>query len=138
MEKTKLCTRCGRELPVSNFSRRTKSKDGLQPYCKDCQREEAAAYYKRKSITKTFTAAKADEDEQAAQPLIPADKPMARVRVDIHSLSAHEIACELKKRPDFSLKEEFTARQLINALYDLGYRGELKIMVEHTVRLSHE
>ena len=137
MEKTKLCTRCGRELPVSNFSRRTKAKDGLQPYCKDCQRETAAAYYKRKTIAKTFAAVK-DDDEPVVQPLAPVGKPMAKVKVDIHSLSAHEIACELKKRPDFSLKDEFTARQLINALYDLGYRGELKIMVEHTVRLSHE
>lgn len=36
MEKTKICTKCGRELPFSEFSKGKTSKDGLYPYCKEC------------------------------------------------------------------------------------------------------
>lgn len=35
--KTKICKRCGRELPVSEFGHHARSKDGLQPYCRECR-----------------------------------------------------------------------------------------------------
>ena len=35
----KLCKRCGRVLPLSEFSKHRSTKDGLQIYCKDCQKE---------------------------------------------------------------------------------------------------
>lgn len=38
-QATKVCTRCGKELPVDQFSRRSSSADGLQMWCKSCQRE---------------------------------------------------------------------------------------------------
>lgn len=38
MSDVKRCSRCGRVLPVSSFSRSSKNKDGLQCWCKDCQR----------------------------------------------------------------------------------------------------
>lgn len=34
--KTKKCTRCGRELPVTEFYKKTDSPDGLQTWCKEC------------------------------------------------------------------------------------------------------
>lgn len=37
--KTKKCTRCGNEVPLSGFSKNTSMTDGLQRYCKECQRE---------------------------------------------------------------------------------------------------
>ena len=33
--KTKVCNKCGRELPISAFNKRTASKDGLQDRCKE-------------------------------------------------------------------------------------------------------
>lgn len=38
-QATKVCTRCGKQLPVDQFSRRSSSADGLQTWCKTCQRE---------------------------------------------------------------------------------------------------
>lgn len=35
----KRCKRCGRELDESEFYKNKLKKDGLQPYCKECQRE---------------------------------------------------------------------------------------------------
>lgn len=35
----KRCNRCGRELDESEFNKNIRTKDGLQYYCKECQRE---------------------------------------------------------------------------------------------------
>ena len=37
--KTKKCTGCGRELPVTEFYVRSNAPDGLQSWCKECFRE---------------------------------------------------------------------------------------------------
>ena len=36
--KTKVCKKCGQELPLEYFSKNARTKDGLQIYCKDCQK----------------------------------------------------------------------------------------------------
>ena len=36
MENTKACTKCGIEKPLSCFSKRSSSKDGLRYDCKEC------------------------------------------------------------------------------------------------------
>ena len=38
-EKTKICSKCGRELPLSEFTKNKKTKDGLHYWCKSCSRE---------------------------------------------------------------------------------------------------
>ena len=38
-EGSKICARCNKAVPISQFSQHTKSKDGLQSYCKPCNRE---------------------------------------------------------------------------------------------------
>ena len=43
--KTKRCSKCGRILPLSEFSKCKSSKDGRFSYCKDCKKEFAKAYY---------------------------------------------------------------------------------------------
>lgn len=39
--KTKVCKRCGRELPESAFGRHAKTKDGLQLICRECKSKAA-------------------------------------------------------------------------------------------------
>lgn len=50
----KVCTKCQKELPLSNFSNDSSSKDGLMSRCKICVREVKRAYYEsnRESIKK--------------------------------------------------------------------------------------
>ena len=38
-EKTKVCSKCGRELPLSEFYKHKAYKDGLNCWCKSCYRE---------------------------------------------------------------------------------------------------
>lgn len=38
---TKRCTKCGQELTLDNFYRRSESPDGLQNNCKACQKESS-------------------------------------------------------------------------------------------------
>lgn len=38
---TKVCSRCGRELPVEAFGRHAKTRDGYQPVCRECRSAEA-------------------------------------------------------------------------------------------------
>ena len=45
-ELTKVCTKCGRELPLSEFSKQKATKDGLIPWCKTCVREYNVIRYK--------------------------------------------------------------------------------------------
>ena len=40
---TKKCTKCGRELPIEQFSINNKHKDGRQSWCKDCMNAAARA-----------------------------------------------------------------------------------------------
>lgn len=47
--KTKKCTRCGRELPVTEFHKKNNALDGLQSWCKECQREALRQKNKRES-----------------------------------------------------------------------------------------
>lgn len=48
MENTKICSKCGRELPLSEFSKCKRSKDGLNYWCNECRKQ----YYQdnRKAI----------------------------------------------------------------------------------------
>lgn len=45
---TKVCPKCGRELPTTEFYSNRCNKDGLQDKCKDYQREWNREYVRRK------------------------------------------------------------------------------------------
>lgn len=42
---TKICYSCKKDLPLSEFGKYGRSKDGLQASCKPCKREYDVAYY---------------------------------------------------------------------------------------------
>lgn len=45
MLPTKICCRCGRDLPLSEFDFRSKARGELQARCKECTREYCRAHY---------------------------------------------------------------------------------------------
>ena len=86
MEKTthttKVCKKCGRELPAEAFNRHAKSRDGLQPYCRECQSETAKA-----------GAAKAGRPKKAQ----PAPAPTCP-NPSVKEIPDHDLAQELRRR----------------------------------------
>lgn len=46
--KTKVCRKCGQELPISEFTRKAKAKDGLQCYCKKCNSKATIEYARKR------------------------------------------------------------------------------------------
>lgn len=53
---TKVCSKCRRELPISEFYKSESSKDGLYAYCRKCTSERKSEYYKNnKERIKTKT-----------------------------------------------------------------------------------
>lgn len=45
MENTKICSKCGRELPLSEFYKDRSKKDGLQYKCKQCIKQHSKQWY---------------------------------------------------------------------------------------------
>lgn len=43
--RTKKCSKCGRELPASEFYVKNSAADGLQPWCKECQKGRVRTNY---------------------------------------------------------------------------------------------
>lgn len=41
----KICCRCKKEKPLSEFNRKSSNKDGLERYCKECHREKNRNHY---------------------------------------------------------------------------------------------
>lgn len=50
-EKTKICAKCKRELPLSEFYKHCRTKDGLQGECKDCRKAYVVKYQRIKRDT---------------------------------------------------------------------------------------
>ena len=55
IEKTKKCLGCGRTLPLTEFSRHWRSKDGYMEECKECRRRRTSAATSSNPLEK-FTA----------------------------------------------------------------------------------
>jgi superfamily II helicase len=47
---TKICSKCKLPLPLNSFSRKSKVKDGLQYYCKDCVRQSVKRTYDKQHL----------------------------------------------------------------------------------------
>ena len=69
MENTKICKKCGRELPLECFSKRKASNDGLQDWCKECTKQYNKQNYaehreERLEYKKQWRADNSDYDKQ--------------------------------------------------------------------------
>jgi len=70
----KVCTKCGRTLPLSKFCRCTRNKDGLQRWCKDCQNE--ASRNRQKAKEKTASRQTAVHQSDGRNPELAKFKPV--------------------------------------------------------------
>lgn len=82
-EATKVCSVCGRELPLSAFGRHARTKDGLQTMCHKCK---SKAHMNKRYVNKT-------ED---GTPEVSLDRKA--VKMVIGSVEDQELADELRRR----------------------------------------
>lgn len=99
--ETKRCSKCGQVLPITDFNKSKATKDGLQNYCRDCQKHSAAERNKKLSRNESvYQKVKEEED------------------VKFHNLQ------KVYSHPDLS---RFTPRQLMEELKQRGWRWEYMI-----------
>lgn len=108
--ETKVCSHCGRELPVENFNKNKAKKDGLQSVCRECHKEMLAARY---------------------------DGGGRKVRrSQLCRYSDDELFAELKSRSKAPLVNP-TPRSMMEALAKLGYRGKLEYTQVHVIDINN-
>ena len=92
---TKVCKSCGRELPAEAFGRHARSRDGLQPYCKECRSklEKGNPKYGRpkKDGTVSIPAAHAEEVRAFVEGGTAANP-------SVKEIPDHDLAQELRRR----------------------------------------
>lgn len=110
--ETKVCKKCGRELPISDFYANNRAKDGLGTYCKECSNSISVEYARKR---------RARKKEEA--------KENERVEFE-------------KKYKIYTNRElaKFTPRELMLELKARGYTGDLLYqeakVTEHRINLS--
>ena len=68
METTKKCSMCGRDLPVEEFHKNQRCKDGLMPFCKECHRKSAMKGGRRKKTESVSPVSQPMQPTQEVQP----------------------------------------------------------------------
>lgn len=62
----KICRDCGKDKPLTEFSREKKTKDGLKSYCKSCMSERSKAYNRKNREKRLAYSKQYHEDNREA------------------------------------------------------------------------
>ena len=116
--ETKVCSKCGRELPTGEFYRNANTKDGLQSCCRACSNKMAAESHRRKANKVKEQLKKLDTMEAKQKPV---EQPKHKVYTN-------------------PVLAPFTPRELMLELKARGYEGELVFkeikVTEHRINLG--
>ena len=74
------CTKCKKLLELTQFNKKTKYHDGLDPHCKECKAKKSASYYEvNKEKKKAYAARYYEENKEVI--LINRDKHVDSIRI---------------------------------------------------------
>ena len=118
--KTKVCNCCGRELPVDQFGKHAKTKDGLQPICKECRSKKSKAARVKKHVTPEVIE-KLEELEDTVNSY--AEKSLKKLENDTRTW------------PELS---GFEDEDLISELADRGWTGRIVKTITVSYHISPE
>lgn len=85
MEKTKVCSKCGRELPIEEFHNNPRSKDGKMCLCKECHSACAKMGGRKKqnekeeAVSNVSDAIQPIQEEKAESPRVKAVRAIGKV-----------------------------------------------------------
>ena len=84
--ETKVCRKCGRELPVTMFGRAVKNHNGLKSYCRDCENANCRTYRaKRKAARQKANAVKAPDPAPVQD--VPVVNDLADMAIPVEELT---------------------------------------------------
>ena len=110
--ETRICRKCGRELPTEAFYKNHTCKDGFDTICKDCKNEYQREWQKKNKEKKKARKIEEERIEFEKKYKIYTNKDLAK----------------------------FNPRELMLELYARGYEGELLYkevkITEHRINLS--
>lgn len=92
-QKTKICPRCEKELPVEEFGKHSRTRDGLQPYCRQC-RSEARKGKTSRPGTETNTSFIKKEDEAPVKKVVVREVLTDKQMVDLLREHGWTVSCE--------------------------------------------
>jgi hypothetical protein len=125
--QTKKCTKCGRELPITEFYANKTSKGGYHSYCKECfNRISNENRKKRKQRQAEEEKAKKDSLPWEAilnEPTLPLPedqdiKEIAKAMNGFKNPAVNEPKAPVKEKT----LDDFKPREIFKHLYKLGYR----------------
>lgn len=121
--ETKKCTFCGEVKPVTEFYKKSKSKDGYQTYCKACQHEITKEAKARMRLKDKETMSNEETPIQVPESAVPTpmvedggyslrpvkktevvkieDRVLTRETIDLSKVTSRTLLEELKKRGYF-------------------------------------
>lgn len=139
MSATKVCKKCGKELPVTEFYNNRANKDGLSDYCRECTKA-----YNKEHCKKPSTVKKAEESVQVSPAVGETvnnflnKKPEAEKVITPYTLSevaTVELIKELRGR-NIPVLVNYTPIDLMHKLVKLGYLGKLVYYEKKEIDLS--
>ncbi len=102
METTKTCSKCGKSLPLENFSKNNQAKDGLAYYCRECEKKRRADSIKNKADQFPRTKAIKHRGRKADPEAVTSNQEsdVAKLLVAIRRDTASKIIESIKKEFD--------------------------------------
>lgn len=113
--QTKVCAKCGRELPTTEFYVNRHNKDSFQDRCKDCQREWNREYNKKK------------KEERRIASLNKEDK------IETKKVIVDEKECTMAKVYTNPALAKFTPREMMSELKARGFKWEYMLEPQRKV-----
>ena len=135
--KTKHCNKCGRDLPLEAFGKKTGTKDGLQSWCKECQKESTLAARERKKQASSLTPADSPTPEKKpkraprSEVILPNGKHTETPSSDPEVIRARRwlreaVAPAIPNEEDVAKMVHFaSSKMLIAELTQRGWKGTL-------------
>lgn len=93
-QRTKVCPRCGKELPVEAFGKHSRTRDGLQPYCRQCRSQARQGKTSRPGTETKTSFIKAEKPADHVERVVVREVLTDKQMVDLLREHGWTVTCE--------------------------------------------